>query len=467
MKIPRNGSLAANASLLALGAMLGGVGTWLVSLQRDHMPETAVVVAKPATKAPRGPLKSAPGHSETRAENFRHAGETAAANPEAGFAKAGEISSQQDRTEFLSGFYGAWSQEDPAAAAAHAKANLPPGAALSESLSITGKNWGQVDPQGAWKWAEEALSGPLKQETQTSILQGWTEHDPEAASKWLLASGLTTQPFFDSVAGTWASSDPKKAIDFAQSIPDDQTRKTTTVAVVSEVAKDDPKSVIPLVEPILNDPKNSDGPSLVPPWMDSWGTADPVAAAKYINGMPNGPSKREAINILATVWAASDINAAVAWSQRVDDPAMRQQIIQHLGTTWGAIEPDKALAWLQTLPYSDAKNGIDGAVNSWAATDPVGLRSWIDEAGPNQITDTARLNLGDALTDTNITDSMSLALGIADPKARDSATIRFLHQWRKTDPDSAGDWVNTQWSALPTSTQTRITAELQRPVQGR
>ena len=468
MKFLRNGSLAANASLLVLGAVLGSVGTWHVARQSLATPSSATEPAKkPDSSGIRVSTKLAANDNfpESRSEKFRNAGEKAAANPETGFAGASEIPSHQDQLDYLRGFYGAWSQEDAAAAAAHAKSHLPAGLALSEALSVTAHNWGKTDPTAAWKWVEESLSGPLKQETLTSLLQGWTSQNPNAASRWLLDSGLTSAPFFDAVASTRAATDPQGAVDFAKSIPDDQTRKTALVTAIGKIAEDNPATAAPIVEPIVTDPKNPDGIDIATALINLWGTTDPAASAKWIDSLPPGPARTEATNTLATVWAASDINAAVAWSQRVADPDMREQIIQHLGTTWGAIEPDKALTWLQTLPPNEAKNGIEGALNSWAATDPVGLRQWIDSTGSNSMTDTARLSLGDTLTDTNINDSLNLALGIADPTARDGALIRFLHQWRKTDPDSAQDWVNTQWSELSTTTQAKVNQEMLRQVQ--
>ncbi len=377
------------------------------------------------------------------------------------------MTSEQERTDYLRGYYGQWAQADPTAAAEHARSNLSPGAALSESLTATAHQWGVQDARAAWQWVETGVAGPLKMELQTAILKGWSQRDPAAAASWLAGSGLTAQPFFDTVSAAYAAAQPLAAAAWARSLPDAKSRATAEVGAAREIAAASPSKAAEIFAPEITAPATTTPGKTTPEETlnvttaitDLWATTDPAAAAKWVGSLPAGPGRAEAAATLATVWAASDIQAAVQWSATIPDAATRQNVIEHLGTTWGAIEPDKALEWLATLPAADAARGTQGALHSWAVTDPEGLGEWLGQspAGPN--TDTARLALGDVLTDTDIAQSMDLALGISQPVARDAALARFYHQWRKSDADSATEWLNTQWPQLPASAQQRLTNE--------
>ena len=146
---------------------------------------------------------------------------------------------------------------------------------------------------------------------------------------------------------------------------------------------------------------------------------------------------------------------------------MRRQVITHIGTTWGAIEPDSALDWLYSLPSSVAAEGIAGAFNSWAATDAIGLRDWVDQNPPAPEMDQARLSLADVLSSSDVLSSMDLAFQLSSPSGRDDAAARYFRLWRKTDDKSAQAWLAQNWNGLDASTQERLALEQSRTVVAR
>lgn len=448
---PRNGSLLANAMLVALGAAVGVAGTWLFGptrvQERIVFQNVPAAPAKAVATTDKAEVLANPNDPESRAVAWRAKGGQAG-DPTQALKEAEGIASEQDRLDYLRGFYGEWARRNPQAAADHARAVWKSGSAQTESVGSVIGQWAEADPRSAWKWSEENLSGPMKEQTLTSLLQGWTRRSPAEAAGWLADSGLTTQAYFDAVGAAWAARSPREAADWASAIDDSASRKSAENAVASEWARNDPAEAANhfAQEIVKADAPNIDLATTI---ADIWGTTDPAATAKWVGQLPAGPGHEEAASTLATVWAASDIQAAVQWSQSLSDSETRERVIEHLGTTWGAIEPDRALDWLATLPPQEAADGIEGAVHSWAGTDPVGLREWIDQSQPSNLTDQARLSLGDVLTDTDLPSAMDLALGIADPARRDVALTRFFQAWRKTDPEGAQEWFNSQGGKLP------------------
>lgn len=470
----RNGSLPANALLIAIGAAAGVGVTVLVAPLMENRSNLADRGNPPKDRASWASQRTASGKKATLADalkvadgqertaSLRAAGAAAAEkDPAKALEASNSITSEQDRLEYLRGVYSIWSESDPLAALEYSKSNLPAGLARSETIGIAVNKWSTHDPRAAWMWSDANLSGPLKERAFTDVLIGWTRRTPSAAAQWLSSTGEQSQPLINAVASTWAEQSPREAASWADSLPDKDSKLTATVAVASEWATQEPQEAADHFTEAVSEP---DGAALATTIADIWGTTNPAEASEWINQLPPGPGKDEAAATLATVWAASDIQAAVEWSAGLGDERMRKQVITHIGTTWGAIEPDLALDWLQSLPSKLAADGITGAFNSWAATDAEGLRQWVDASPPTPEMDQARISLADVLAASDLGSSMNLAFQLSSDTARDNAAARYFRHWRRTDDASAQEWLTQNWSSLATTTRQRLAAEQQRAI---
>lgn len=485
MHLPRNGSLPANALLVACGAVLGSGITWILHWSgvvdssgfvgrhspsagesSRPAPDAALVLgAGGSTPGVRPDIRAAisiaraMGDSQAKARALRDAGAAAARGDVAEALRIGaDIESDQEELDFHRGLFGAWAESDPLAALQHARANFPPGLLQTEAISIGINKWGGENPREAWIWAEQNLSGPLKEQALSDLMIGWTRRSPDVAANWLANTGYTSQPLFSAVARTWAEEAPEEAAAWAESIADDVLQETVEVSVASEWARQDPEEAAAHFEAEV---EADTGVDLATAITQIWGTTDPLATAEWIATLDAGPGRNEAASVLATVWAATDIGNAVQWASTLPDPSMREQVITHIGTTWGAIEPGKALDWLATLPPSEAFGGVQGAFDSWAATDPIGLRGYIDQSPSDASTDLARRSLADVLTDSDVSAAMDLALGMAGSDARSDALGRYYRHWRKLDEPSAQEWVSANAVRLDQTARDRLAREAQ------
>jgi len=389
-----------------------------------------------------------------RGEHFREAGAAAARkNLQQALAGAEAMESKQDQLDFYRGIYAEWAGDDPEGALAYAQTNFPAGKLQGDTVGLAMNKWAQAHPREAWLWAEQNLSGPLKERALTDLVMGWTRRSPDEAADWLANTGLTSQPLFNALPGTWAENDPVAAAAWVAELPSGKAKETAQIAVASTLAANSPEEAAALYSKELADGEHL---NLTISITDIWATTDPAATAEWLSGLPDGASKAEAAATLATVWAASDIKAAVAWSEGLSDESMRQQVISHLGTTWGAIEPHAALEWLNSLPAEIAGDGVTGAFYSWAGTDPIGLQEWIDQVPADATSDRARQSLGDVLSESNLPDALDVALGMQSPAVRDNSVARYFNEWRKRDDASAQDWLDASWGGLPTGTQQAI-----------
>jgi hypothetical protein len=92
------------------------------------------------------------------------------------------------------------------------------------------------------------------------------------------------------------------------------------------------------------------------------------------------------------------------------------------------------------------------------------MRAWLVESPANPFGDQARQSLGDVLSETNLPDTMDLALGMTSEKARNEALSRYFREWRKQDDEGAQDWLQTHWESLPESSRAELAAEQSRAV---
>lgn len=484
----RNGSLLANVLLVAIGAAAGAGVTVLLSpmmsdtdLRSRHRdavpggsPERGQALTTPAPGGSSGEGKAgAPSLSsamqevdpQERSTMLRDAGaEAARRDPATALQVMQTISSEQDKLDYLRGIYSVWSDTDPIAALDYARTSLHAGTMRSESIGIAVNKWAARDARAAWMWADENLSGPLKDQALTDVMIGWTRRTPAAAAQWLSSTGYLSQPLIAATATTWAEQNALAAANWAASLTNADARRTAEVSVASQWSLQHPQEAAEHYAEAVSQP---DGAALAAAIADIWGTTDPAATADWIRTLPAGPGRDEAAATLATVWAASDIEAATAWSGSLADASVRRQAITHIGTMWGAMEPDKALAWLGTQPQELATEGYAGAYNSWAATDPIGLRQWVDTTPVSSGMDQARLSLADVLASSDINASLALANQLSTTRGRDDAIARYYRAWRKTDDQSAQEWLTTNWSTFSASTQQRLTVEQYRPIVAR
>lgn len=470
----RNGTLPANALLVVIGAAAGAGVTVLVSPVLGKRDDPRFLAAPENPGARSGGTfsdKKSPTLGEAlriedairRAATLREAGAGAARrDPKAALDSAGKLESEQDKLEFLRGIYSEWSMVDPESALEHAKTSMTTGQARSEVIGIAVNKWAARDPRAAWMWAEENLSGPLKEQAFNDVLVGWTRRSPKAAADWLTATGINSQPLIGAVARTWAEQDPKAALSWAKTLQDNDIQQAALIPIVSQWLVQQPAEA---AAEFADEAALAAGAPIAITIADIWGTTDPAAASEWIARLPEGASKEQAASTLATVWAASDINAAVSWAAGLTNAEMKQKVITHIGTSWGAIEPDAALQWLNTLQPSIAADGIIGAFNSWAATDAQRLREWVDSNPPSASLDVARMALAEVYSDSDVQSSMDLSFQLSSATNRDNAIARYYRHWMKTDEATASAWLTQNWNTLDVSTRQRLTSENRRMVR--
>ena len=478
MIFPRNGSLLSNSLLVTAGVAVGAWTNASIHPSREIMSLSAVTVepkapsARKSAPGPRGggrpslaEVLSQPPTGQKSLSLHELGQQVAGENPTSAMELAQGIPGDADRLDFLRGAMTGWAATDPQAALAYAQSHFPAGQMQSESVRLAIQAWAVTDPRAAYVWMEQNLSGPQKEEAMGSFAQSWARTAPEKAAAWFAETGSTSQTLLTGLVTGWAATDPAAAIAWSGQLADRANQTVGLTTAIGELARQDPARAAAAALPFLTDAPTAGAgaesptpavPDLATVLADIWGANDPAAAAEWVARLPPGASQIEAATTLATVWAASDINAAVQWSEGFTDPALHSAVVEHLATTWGAIEPDKALAWLATQPADIAANGIQGAYNSWAATDPAGMQDWITQLQPSLSADQARRSLGDVVSGNDPLAALDLARNMFSPSAQADALNRYYRSWQRQSPADANEWLTSEWASLPVQARQRM-----------
>ncbi len=464
---------------MLLGACVGGgaVWTYLDGGQRG-LAEPLPLLDKGTSKQPSSRVAQSVKAGDPsvklnqilRANDFQHKSldlqklgqEVAEHGISKALAMGKELTGAQDKQDFLKGVMEAWAKQDPAAVAAYAKSELPPGQGKSNAVVAALTEWGRKNPRDAYSWAEKNLDGSVKQEGLYALAQGWAGKAPREAARWYEETGFTDQPLLTALTSTWASAAPRDAANWASNLPEAINRRTGLVAVASEWVKSSPTEATDHFTPIINQGTSgadaqaqATSVDLATALTNIYASENPAAASQWIEKLTSGPARDEAASTLASIWAAKDIQGVIGWSQTLDS-TLQGSVINRVAKTWGATQPDRALDWIATLPQNQQGSALTETYSSWAGTDPEGLRNWIDSSSTGLHTDTARIQLGDVLSEDQPMQALDQSLQLTAPQLQTETTARYFNNWQRRDAASAQEWLDSEWSRLPASLQTRL-----------
>ena len=267
----------------------------------------------------------------------------------------------------------AWSQVDPTAALAYAKANTRSGFAATTILS----SWAATDPDAAIRWAQanhtgtdanpylagiirtlgatdpvrasDLLTGMPRSPERGEALDAMLPHvlaqgtdaarawisaltddslrngsmmraadqmaqtDPKGTADWLVANpGEATKRSLDNVLGVWAANDQTAAVAYFQALPAGESRSNALRGVISAVASDNPTAAATMLDRYPADVTDGTLQSFV--W-HSFGS-DPALALNYVGRITDPGSQERMYSRTLDNWLNRDPAAAQAWMQQ-------------------------------------------------------------------------------------------------------------------------------------------------------
>lgn len=263
-------------------------------------------------------------------------------NREGALAYAQTLTEEEGRSDILK-------MLSPPPPNANAVLALGPGSEREAALQGLLRDWGRRDPRAAAQWVEQLSDAEERAEARTLLATAWGTVDVRAAAAWVkqVVTGKEQQGLLRQVILGGTQNNPKGAIDLAVEALPPELLWSGEVQHAIRI----------------------------------WSDRDPAAAARFLQGLPEGPKDRAGVSLRTTqlaraakLWAMRDPSAALEWAEKLGG-AERTGVLAALpgGLVKSIISnPREALSVIERLPEADRPQAICQLVDDWAETDPRG-----------------------------------------------------------------------------------------------
>lgn len=245
-----------------------------------------------------------------------------------------------------------WAAIDPLAALEYAKAHLRPDR-LSPALIAVFTNWARKAPETAWNWVVTNMPGEMQHlnvmigEVGKSdpalagrLVQDYSKQHPEAMQELLIAAlqGMSYAGRFD---------DAKKVIDGISFSSDDE-RTAMVSYLAGQWGRYQPERVASWIQSL---PPGSGRDQAISNLGEAWSDANPAQAADFAIKLPAGVVRQNALRQAISKWVMADPDKARTWVINSDVHEDFDQALVSIATDSNLMnrEPDRALRWASTI----------------------------------------------------------------------------------------------------------------------
>lgn len=267
----------------------------------------------------------------------------------------------------------AWSQIDPTAALAYAKANTRSGFAATTILST----WAATDPDAAIRWAQANHTGTDANPYLVGIIRTLGATDPTRASELLTGMPRSNErgEALDAMLPHVLAQGPNAARAWISALTDDSLRNGSMMRAADQLAQSDPKGT---ADWLLANPGEATKRSL-DNVLAAWATTDKTAAVAYFEALPKGEERSNALRGVISAISGQDPAAAAVMIDRhaadVTDGAL-QTFVWH---SFGAA-PALALNYVGRIsdPGSQERT-YSHTLDNWLSRDPASAQAWMQQ----------------------------------------------------------------------------------------
>jgi hypothetical protein len=225
------------------------------------------------------------------------------------------------------------------------------GAWGSVPIATVFEAWAKADPAAALtKAAELSLSDRTK--ALAAIAHSWAVTDAKAALAWAeaLPEGLQRENILERVIQRWADSDPKAAATYLAEITPGRLRDLTFTSTVNQWAQDDPEGVLAWSRSLRNSSVRQEAITLALSRLADFRPDNAIVAAKSLSG----DDRRTALSTTGRV---------AAWVGTFSESSLRDELLYDVTCMWTRLDPLAAKTWVQSLP---AEKSWESAIRAYA-----------------------------------------------------------------------------------------------------
>jgi hypothetical protein len=189
--------------------------------------------------------------------------------------------------------------------------------------------WSQCDPKCAAQWAVAIQDDPLAKRGLMNVAFGnWAERDPNAASAFAATLGQADQTYaIPPIAWAWAAAKPNDAMQWADSLNDEDLRDLAKHAVLGIWAKNEPDVAALWAS---QQPEGFARADYVRTIAEIWIKQEGNGAIEWISKLQPGPSRDAGFDFIAEKFSVGNPSLAAEWAKGIDRPELRDARLQQI-----------------------------------------------------------------------------------------------------------------------------------------
>ncbi len=200
----------------------------------------------------------------------------------------------------------------------------------------------------ALDWTKSIEDQATRNMALDSVACAWARCDARAAVAWALSTNedpLTKSALITTVFSGWAGQNPKDASEFASTL--DQADQTYAIAAVAPAfAAVDPKAAIQWSQSLAEEDARNLAANYV---VNTWARALPIEAATWALTQPEGFNRADYVRTVVERWLETDANAAIEWVRRLPAGTSRDSALDLIANQFTDSDPAFAANYAENI----------------------------------------------------------------------------------------------------------------------
>ena len=230
---------------------------------------------------------------------------------------------------------------------------LPEGPQRFSELRMLAYSWGQSDPRAALDWAD-SLEGFEQRIGSGAVLDSWARYDSAGSIAWAkekFEGG--DNPYYVGIISGMSENDLIGASELMTSLPYGRIRGRAASILVEK----------------------------------TWKMGEEVAI-NFADNLPQGSLQNYAFGEIAKKIAKNDLGRAVQWVEKMDESEVKVQVSEDVAERWARESPAEAAEWVSNMPEGEARSeSMEEVVTQWARKDPTATAEWLNQFPSGELMD--------------------------------------------------------------------------------
>ncbi len=262
----------------------------------------------------------------------------------------------------------------------------------AQAITQIATNWAAQDIKGAMDWVQtqpgaNPPNAQIKQ-LQVNMINNLTNVDPSKAAAYVLT--IQDNPMFgrlvEQVAANWVGADPNAAFAWAKSLPMDGGGYNAMLQVITQYTSKDPVAAWNMATQLPDGTlRDNSMTNVFNKWVarnpadaaqqlgslpeksqvtatttlaTAWLNQDPQTAEKWINTLPTGTARDNAVSQIIRIEGSNDLPTAYTWATTIGNDALRYTQIRQVVQQWSGKDPAAAAAAVQNANVTEQQRAV-------------------------------------------------------------------------------------------------------------